>query len=72
MAMMELRLSLSIVVKRFTMSFAPGKEAECLKFIEGQADCFVVHQHPLPLVLKNRGHPPGGQNETPQGKQAVV
>lgn len=47
-------MSLAMVIKRFSLSFAPGKEAECQRFVEDQADCFIMHLHPLPLILKRR------------------
>ncbi|KAF2683642.1 cytochrome P450 [Lentithecium fluviatile CBS 122367] len=54
MAMMELRMVIAMVVKRFRISFPPGKEKECRHFIEDQADCFVMHIHELPLLLHMR------------------
>ncbi|KAF2874249.1 cytochrome P450 [Massariosphaeria phaeospora] len=54
LAMMEIRMILAMLIRRFEISFAPGKEAECQKFIGDQADCFALHIHSLPLVLKER------------------
>lgn len=54
MAMMELRMVVAMVIKRFSISFALGREAECHRFHEDQADCFIMHLHPLPLLLKDR------------------
>lgn len=52
--MLQLRMVIAMVIKRFEISFAPGREAECQHFIEDQADCFTLHLEPLPLVLKER------------------
>ncbi|KAI0588159.1 CypX Cytochrome P450 [Pyrenophora tritici-repentis] len=54
LAMLQLRMVVAMVFKRFTVSFAPGKEAACCDFIENQADCFTLHLQPLPLVLEER------------------
>lgn len=54
LAMLQLRMVIAMVIKRFEISFAPGREAECQHFIEDQADCFTLHLEPLPLVLKER------------------
>jgi tryprostatin B 6-hydroxylase len=53
--MMQLRMVVAMVIKKFELAFAPGKEAECERYIQDQADCFTLHIHPLPLVLKERG-----------------
>ncbi|KAJ4988541.1 cytochrome p450 [Stagonosporopsis vannaccii] len=54
LAMMQLRMVIAMVVKKFEMSFAPGKEEECERYIHNQADCFTLHLRPLPLMLKER------------------
>lgn len=54
LAMMQLRMVVAMVVRKFELSFAPGKESECEHFIQDQADCFTLHLHPLPLLLKKR------------------
>ncbi|CAO2652429.1 Nn.00g007120.m01.CDS01 [Neocucurbitaria sp. VM-36] len=54
LALMQLRMVIAMVIKHFEISFPPDKEAECIHFIEDQADCFTVHLEPLPLVLKDR------------------
>ncbi|KAH6644601.1 cytochrome P450 [Boeremia exigua] len=56
LAMMQLRMVIAMVVRKFELSFAPGKKRECERFIEDQADCFTLHLHPLPLLLKERTH----------------
>jgi hypothetical protein len=52
--MMQLRMVLAMLVRKFELSFAPGKEEECERFIHDQADCFTLHIHALPLSLKAR------------------
>lgn len=54
LAMMHLRMVVAMVVTKFEVSFPPGREYDIRKFIEKQADCFVMHLHPLPLNLKER------------------
>jgi tryprostatin B 6-hydroxylase len=53
--MMQLRMVLAMVIKRFEISFELNKEAECQHYIEDQADCFTLHLHSLPLVFRERG-----------------
>ena len=52
--MMQLRMVIAMIIRKFELAFAPGKEVECERFIRDQADCFTLHLHPLPLVLKAR------------------
>lgn len=52
--MMQLRMVLAMVVTRFEISFVPCKEAEYQRYINRQADCFTLHLHSLPLMLKKR------------------
>lgn len=54
LAMMQLRMVLAMVIKRYEISFPLNKEADCQRFIEDQADCFTIHLTPLPLSLKKR------------------
>ena len=54
LAMMQLRMVIAMIFKKFELAFAPGKKVECERFIQDQADCFTLHLHPLPLVLKAR------------------
>lgn len=54
LAMMQLRMVIAMLIKKFELSFAPGREAECERYILDQADCFTLHIHPLPLLLKER------------------
>jgi hypothetical protein len=39
LAMLQLRMVVAMIFKRFEVSFAPGREAECQHFIDHQADC---------------------------------
>lgn len=52
--MMQLRMVIAMTIRKFKLSFAPGKEAECGRYIQDQADCFTLHIHPLPLMLTER------------------
>ncbi|OAL56219.1 putative cytochrome P450 oxidoreductase [Pyrenochaeta sp. DS3sAY3a] len=54
LAMMQLRMVVAMVIKRYELSFPLGQEAECERFIEDQADCFTIHLEPLPLKLTRR------------------
>ena len=54
LAMLQLRMVVAMIFKRFELSFAPGKEAQCQHFIDHQSDCFTLHLEPLPLLLKER------------------
>ena len=54
LAMMQLRMVIAMLIRKFELSFTPGKEAECERFIQDQADCFTLHIHALPLSLKAR------------------
>jgi len=54
MAMMELRMVVAMIVKRFSVSIPPEKDAAGRRFIEDQSDCFVMDIHELPLLLKER------------------
>jgi|SRR5690242_17277547 len=54
LAMMQLRMVIAMVVKKYELSFAPSKEEECERYIHDQADCFTLHLHPLPLMLNER------------------
>jgi cytochrome P450 len=54
LAMMQLRMVLAMLIRKFELSFAPGKEAECERYIQDQADCFTLHLHALPLSLRER------------------
>lgn len=54
LAMMQLRMVTAMVVKKFELSFAPGKEEDCERYIQDQADCFTLHIHSLPLIMKER------------------
>ncbi|KAI4923564.1 hypothetical protein J4E85_008603 [Alternaria conjuncta] len=55
LAMLQLRMVLAMISRRFIMSFAPGQEALCQYFIDHQADCFTLHLEPLPLLFERRG-----------------
>jgi hypothetical protein len=52
LAMLQLRMVVGMIFKRFEVTFAPGVGAECQHFIDHQADCFTLHLEPLPLLLK--------------------
>jgi len=54
LAMLQLRMVVAMIFKRFSVSFAPGNEAACRYFIENQADCFTLHLEPLPLFFEAR------------------
>ena len=54
LAMMQLRMVIAMLVRNFKLSFTPGEEAECERFIQDQADCFTLHIHALPLSLEAR------------------
>jgi cytochrome P450 len=53
-AYMQVRMLTAMLVRKYEITFASGKEKECRKYIEEQADCFVLHLHPLPLSLQER------------------
>lgn len=52
--MMQLRMVIAMLIRKFEISFASGTEAECERYIHDQADCFTLHIHSLPLLLKER------------------
>ncbi|KAF1364560.1 benzoate 4-monooxygenase [Lizonia empirigonia] len=54
LAIMQLRMVIAMLIRKFEISFAPGTEAECARYIQDQADCFTLHIHSLPLMLKER------------------
>ncbi|KAL1801103.1 hypothetical protein ACET3X_001445 [Alternaria dauci] len=54
LAMMQLRMVVAMIFRRFTVSFAPDKEGSCQYFINHQADCFTLHLKPLPLFIGER------------------
>lgn len=54
LAMLQMRMVLAMIIKRFEISIPPGQEADFEHFIEDQADCFSLHLTPLPLIFKNR------------------
>ncbi|KAH7389842.1 cytochrome P450 [Pyrenochaeta sp. MPI-SDFR-AT-0127] len=54
LAMLQLRMVIAMVIKHFELSFDPGQEAKCQRYIDDQADCFTLHLEPLPLLLKER------------------
>ncbi|KAF2622537.1 benzoate 4-monooxygenase [Macroventuria anomochaeta] len=54
LAMMQLRMVIAMVIKKFELSFMLEREAEYERYIHDQADCFTLHLHPLPLILKER------------------
>lgn len=47
-------MTVAMIVKRFVLSFEPGKEAEYCRYIQDQADCFILNLNPLPLQLTLR------------------
>ncbi|KAF9695590.1 hypothetical protein EKO04_006412 [Ascochyta lentis] len=57
LAMMQLRMVVAMVVQKFELSFAPGRDVEYKRYIQDQADCFTLHINPLPLVLRERNNP---------------
>ena len=54
LAMMQMRMVLAMIVRRFEISVPPGQEADFERFIVDQADCFSLHLQPLPLIFKDR------------------
>lgn len=54
LAMMQLRMVIAMLIRKFELSFTPGKQKECERYIQDQADCFTLHIHALPLSLKVR------------------
>jgi cytochrome P450 family 628 len=54
LAMMQIRMVLAMIIKRYDISFPPDRMDECRRFIEDQADCFTIHLNPLPLMLGRR------------------
>ena len=54
LAMLQLRMVLAIIIRRFELSVPPGMEEEFRNFSEDQSDCFTLHLSPLPLMLKER------------------
>jgi cytochrome P450 len=54
LAMMQLRMVVAMIVRKFELSFAPDQQKVYERYIQGQADCFTLHLHPLPLILKER------------------
>jgi cytochrome P450 len=55
LAMLQLRMVIAMIFRRFEVLFAPGKEAVCQHFVNQEADCFTLHLEPLPLLLQERG-----------------
>jgi cytochrome P450 len=58
LAMLQMRMVLAMIIRRFEISTSPGQEAEFERFIEDQADCFSLHLTPLPLMFKERAQIP--------------
>jgi cytochrome P450 family 628 len=54
LAMMQLRMIIAMISRKFEIGFVQGKDVEYRRFIEDQADCFVMDLHPLPLLLTDR------------------
>ncbi|CAN9172970.1 hypothetical protein AA0119_g2930 [Alternaria tenuissima] len=54
LAMMQLRMVVAMIFRRFTVSSATNKEDSCQYFIDHQADCFTLHLEPLPLLFRER------------------
>lgn len=54
LAMMQLCMAVAMLKGKFELSFTPGRERECERYIQDQADCFTLHIHALPLTLKAR------------------
>ncbi|KAF1996372.1 benzoate 4-monooxygenase [Amniculicola lignicola CBS 123094] len=54
LAMMELRMVIGMAVRKFKISFPLGKKRECRRYVEEQADCFVMHTQPLSLMFEDR------------------
>ena len=52
--MMQLRMVVAMIIRNFELSFAPDQQKVYERYIQDQADCFTLHLHPLPLVLKER------------------
>jgi hypothetical protein len=52
--MLQLRMVLAMITKRFEMSVSPEQEDAFQHFSDDQADCFSVHLQPLPLILQKR------------------
>ncbi|KAH8637303.1 benzoate 4-monooxygenase [Alternaria alternata] len=54
LAMMQLRMVVAMIFRRFTVSSVANKEDSCQYFIDHQADCFTLHLEPLPLLFRER------------------
>lgn len=54
LAMMQLRMVLAMIFKKFELSFAVGEQEMYERYIQRQADCFTLQLNPLPLMLKER------------------
>jgi cytochrome P450 len=54
LAMMQLRMVVAMIIRKFELSFAPDQQKVYERYIQDQADCFTLHLHPLPLILKER------------------
>ncbi|KAH8728233.1 cytochrome P450 [Phaeosphaeriaceae sp. PMI808] len=54
LAMLQLRMVIAMIIRRFEISIPPGQEDVFKHFIEEQSDCFTLHLNPLPLSLKKR------------------
>lgn len=52
--MMQLRMVLAMIFKKFELSFAVGEQETYERYIQRQADCFTLQLRPLPLMLKER------------------
>lgn len=52
--MMQLRMVVAMVIKKFELSFVSDLQKDYERYIQDQADCFTLHLHPLPLLLKVR------------------
>jgi cytochrome P450 len=54
LAMMQLRMVVAMIIRKFELSFAPDQQEVYQRYLQDQADCFTLHLHPLPLILKKR------------------
>ena len=54
LAMLQLRMVVGMIFRRFRVFFAPGEEADCRRFIGNQADCFTLRLERLPLCFEEK------------------
>ncbi|KAH7128485.1 cytochrome P450 [Dendryphion nanum] len=53
-AYLQLRLLTAMILQRYDISIPAGKETDIQRYEQEQADCFVMHLQPLPLLFTQR------------------